>query len=201
MVAGVPTYHSGTYGMHALQESVRQMSSAALAQISAPRSRFARRRRHVRRLHHDHYIERVVEEMMPALVTAEKVEQVIRDNLRSEGYEISTVRLYGQNGTDIIAIKGDKCLHIEAIAFKKSPSGRAKDFYECFFRAVSRLQNNATHCVLALPSRFGLGLPQRARAMGPAWLRIAHAFPELEIWLVNTDEHYTKRTTWGNWAS
>jgi hypothetical protein len=110
---------------------------------------------------------------MPALVTAEKVEEVIREHLRGEGYGVSTERLDGQNGTDIIATKGDQCLHIEAIAFKESPSGRAKDFYECFFRAVSRLQHNATHCVLALPSRFGLGLSQRARATGPAWLRIS----------------------------
>jgi hypothetical protein len=138
---------------------------------------------------------------MPALVDAEKVEEVIREKLGDEGYELSTVRLYGQNGTDIIAIKANECLHIEAIAFKESPSGRAKDFYECFFRAASRLQHGATHCVLALPARFGLGLPQRASAAGPAWHRIAQAFPELKIWLVDTEKRSIKRTNWGDWIS
>jgi hypothetical protein len=76
---------------------------------------------------------------MPALVAAEKVEELIRENLRDEGYELSRERLYGQNGTDIIATRGHQCLHIEAIAFKESPPARAKDFYESFFRAVSRL--------------------------------------------------------------
>jgi hypothetical protein len=138
---------------------------------------------------------------MPALVAAEKVEEIIRENLRGEGYELSRERLYGQNGTDIIAIRGDHLLHIEAIAFKKSPPVRAKDFYESFFRAVSRLQHGATHCVIALPARFGKGLPQRAKAAGPAWHRISKAFPELKIWLVDTEERSIKRTDWGDWAS
>ena len=50
--------------------------------------------------------------------------------------------------------------------FKESTPARAKDFYESFFRAVSRLHHGATHCVIALPARFGKGLPQRAKAAG-----------------------------------
>jgi len=138
---------------------------------------------------------------MPALVAAEKVEELIRENLRDEGYELSRERLYGQNGTDIIATRGHQCLHIEAIAFKESPPARAKDFYESFFRAVSRLHHGATHCVIALPARFGKGLPQRAKAAGPAWRRIGNAFPELKIWLVDTEERSIKRTDWSDWAS
>jgi hypothetical protein len=139
---------------------------------------------------------------MPAIIASAAIEEVIRDKLYGEGYELSRARLHGQNGTDIIARKGSECLHIEAIAFKKSAPARAKDFYESFFRAVSRLKDDgATHCVLALPARFGKGLPQRAKAAGPAWYRIGQAFPELEIWLVDTKDRSIRRTNWSGWAS
>ena len=119
--------------------------------------------------------------------------------LAREGYEISKERGHGETGTDLIAQRGSENLHIEAIAFKQSPPARAKDFYEVFSRAVSRLENGATSCVIALPSRFGMGLPQRAKAIGPAWSRIGDSFPELKIWLVDTVEGSIKRTDWNSW--
>src|ERR1700693_4353424 len=103
---------------------------------------------------------------MAALISAKDVERVLRATLVREGYEISKERAHGETGTDIVAQRGSERLHIEAVAFKKSPPSRAKDFYEVFFRAVSRLQNEATLCVIALPSRFGMGLPQRAKTIG-----------------------------------
>jgi hypothetical protein len=137
---------------------------------------------------------------MAALISGKDVEAALRATLAGEGYEISKERGYGETGTDIVAQRGSENLHIEAIAFKQSPSGRAKDFYEVFFRAVSRLRNDATLCVIALPSRFGMGLPQRAKAIGPAWCRIGDAFPELEIWLVDTTDGSIKRTDWSSWS-
>jgi hypothetical protein len=113
---------------------------------------------------------------MAAIISGKEVETVLRDTLAREGYEISRERKHGETGTDIVAQRGRENLHIEAIAFKRSPPARAKDFYEVFFRAVSRLQNGATSCVIALPSRFGMGLPQRAKATGPAWCRIGDSF-------------------------
>jgi hypothetical protein len=136
---------------------------------------------------------------MPALVAAAEVEKVVRGELADHGYKISNERLYGQNGTDIIATRGNENLHIEAIAFKESAPARAKDFFEAFFRAVSRLRLGATSCVIALPARFGKGLPQRAKATGPAWQRIGKSFPELKIWLVDTKECSIKRTDWNDW--
>jgi hypothetical protein len=133
---------------------------------------------------------------MAALISAKDVETVLRAALTREGYEISKQRGCGETGTDIIAHRGSENLHIEAVAFKQSPPARAKDFYEVFFRAVSRLQNAATLCVIALPSRFGMGLAQRAKAIGPAWCRSGDSFPELKIWLVDTIEGSIKRTDW-----
>jgi hypothetical protein len=137
---------------------------------------------------------------MAALVHSKEVEAVVRAALEQEGYKTSAERGYGETGTDIIAEKGSELLHIEAIAFKQSPPARAKDFYEAFFRAVSRLDHDATACVIALPSRFGMGLPQRAKAIGRAWHRIGRAFPELKIWLVDTSEHSIERTEWSSWG-
>jgi hypothetical protein len=136
---------------------------------------------------------------MAALVSSKEVETVVRTALSREGFKTSVERGHGETGTDIIAEKGDELLHIEAIAFKSSPPARAKDFYEVFFRAVSRLDDGVTACVSALPSRFGMGLPQRAKAIGRAWRRIGSAFPQLKIWLVDTSDGSIVRTEWNSW--
>jgi len=76
---------------------------------------------------------------------------------------------------------------------------RAKDFYESFFRAISRIAPTNALYAIALPARFGMGLHQRARAIGIAWKRIGAAFPELEIWLVDTENESINQTSWNSW--
>jgi Holliday junction resolvase-like predicted endonuclease len=138
---------------------------------------------------------------MAALVSNEQTEECLRACLIAEGYTLSVLRAHGQTGVDILAKKGDEEVFIEVIGFKQSPPARAKDFYEVFFRAVSRLVNGAKHCVIALPRRSELGLPARAKHYGDAWPRIGKAFPELAIWLVDTEARSYRRTTWDEWAS
>jgi len=138
--------------------------------------------------------------LMPAIIRSEQVEEVLRLRLREEGYILSANRAYGETGTDIIASKGTEQLHIEAIAFKSSPPARSKDFYEIFFRAISRIKLGATLCVIALPKRFGDGLHQRASAIGAGWVKLGDAFPQLEIWLVDTEQGTYRRTTWNSWT-
>jgi hypothetical protein len=136
---------------------------------------------------------------MPALISAKVVEKVLRDSLLHDGYDIERERMHGETGADIIAQKGTEKLCIEVIAFKSSPPARSRDFYEVFFRAVSRLKDEATLCVIALPIRFRDGLPQRVNAIGLAWRRIGVSFPELKIWLVDTSEGSITRTDWNSW--
>jgi hypothetical protein len=136
---------------------------------------------------------------MAAVVTSRDVETAVRLVLAERGYELSIVRTHGETGADIVGTKGDDIVHIEAIALKSSPPARAKDFYESFFRAVSRLTPTRSACAIALPARFGMGLHQRARAIGIAWQRIGAAFPELEIWLVDTENGSIKQTSWSSW--
>ncbi len=132
--------------------------------------------------------------------TSALVERALRRRLADEGYTLSRKLKSGDTGADVIARRGDEAIFIEAIGFDTSPPRRSKDFYESFFRAVSRLNNeDATSVVIALPSRFARGLKQRASHYGVAWGRIANAFPELSIWLVDTEGEMYQRRSWGEW--
>ncbi len=136
---------------------------------------------------------------MAALVTGAQVEECLRVCLAREGYELSRERGHGETGVDIEAKKDSITVAIEVIGFKASPPGRATDFFQSFFRAVSRLNNGADFCVIALPVRFSQGLPARANQYRVAWSRIAKIFPELEIWLVDTEKRSYARSKWGDW--
>jgi len=136
---------------------------------------------------------------MAAEVASRDVEDVLRERLISLNYAVNGARKNGETGTDIEAKRGQEVLHIEAIAFKSSPPARSKDFYEAFFRAISRLDHGATTCVIALPARFGMGMRQRANTYGQAWKRLGDAFPELEVWLVDTNDRTYRRTSWAGW--
>ena len=132
-------------------------------------------------------------------VANQDVEVALRRCLEGEGYSLSAARLNGETGVDILATKADERLYIEVIGFKDSPPARSKDFFEVFFRAISRLNQGATRIVIALPERFASGLPQRAAVYGAAWLRLGAAFPELEVWLVNHEQPSFQRASWVEW--
>jgi hypothetical protein len=136
---------------------------------------------------------------VPALFTSAVTEDCLRELLSAAGYQLSPPRGHGETGVDIKASRGAEELFIEVIGFKSSPPARAKDFYEIFFRAVSRLDHGATKCIIALPARFGAGLPARAKQHGSAWKRIGLAFPELYIWLVNTEARSITEREWNEW--
>lgn len=132
-------------------------------------------------------------------VASAAVETSLRGALRKEGFTLTDRRAHGQTGVDIVATKGRKKLHIEVIAYKKKGTERAKDFYQSFFRVVSRLNDGAKRCILALPKQFERGLPRRADHHRVAWKRIGEAFPELEIWLVDTEQGGYEKTRWNDW--
>lgn len=127
------------------------------------------------------------------------IERCLRELLAEEGFALSAERSHGETGVDIMATKGSESYFIEVIGYKLSPPARAKDFFEAFFRAVSRLDDGAKHCVIAWSNRGAVGLPARALQHGEAWARISRAFPELEIWLVDIENRRYERTKWGKW--
>jgi hypothetical protein len=137
---------------------------------------------------------------MALTVTADQVEDVLRAILPEQGYKLrNPPRRKGETGADIIAEKEGRIASIECIGFQANPPLRSKQFYEAFFRAISRLSVGAHLCVMALPARFGDGLNQRARQYGAAWERIAKAFPELRIWLVYVERKTFEEHFWSDW--
>jgi len=136
---------------------------------------------------------------MPSIVRSDAVENCLRRLLAKDGFKLTAPRRNGETGVDIVATKRTKRFHIEAIGFKSQGPARSRDFYEALFRAISRVKDGATQCVIALPSRAAHGLPQRASHYGIAWQRIGQAFPELQIWLVDTDNPTYTKTTWNEW--
>lgn len=138
---------------------------------------------------------------MPTVFSSVDTEKCLRSILSSKGFTLSPERVNGETGVDIIAVREQETFHIEVIGFKSSPPARSKDFYESFFRAISRLKDGANCCVIALPKRFERGLPARARQYGLAWERIGTNFPELQIWLVDTECRAYEPTSWNQWLS
>lgn len=133
------------------------------------------------------------------LVTAEQVEHAIRHVLGRDGFTLTLPRKNGETGVDILASNGSDTWHIETIGYKSSPPARSTDFYQVFFRAISRLKDGATLLAIALPAEFGRGLHQRASHYGEAWDRLGAAFPEIEIWLVSSDPPAIQRSMWADW--
>jgi predicted transport protein len=132
--------------------------------------------------------------------TGEEVESVLRRLLPQRGYDLlNKPRSKGETGADIIEKKNNEDVFIECIGYQENPPLRSKQFYEGFFRTVSRLKDGAARCVLALPTGFNKGKKQRAKQYGEAWTRIGHAFPELEIWPVNVTENSYYECKWNDW--
>ncbi len=139
---------------------------------------------------------------MAQSVTGWQVESVLRKLLPRQGYKVKNPRREkGETGADILAEKGGRTIAVECIGFQEKPPQRSKQFYEAFFRAISRLNGGADECVMALPVRFARGMNQRARQYGVAWSRIAEAFPELKIWFVSIDDCRYEVHGWGEWPN
>ena len=128
------------------------------------------------------------------------VETCLRNILKEEGFKLNPKRGNGERGVDIIASKGGVSHYIEVIGAKKQGPARSKDFYEGFFRTVSRLNDGAKNCALALPDSFGKGMNRRVKQHFEAWKRIGAAFPELEIWLVDIINRTYQRYAWAELA-
>ena len=137
---------------------------------------------------------------MATPVSNKVVERTLRAILEHEGFSLSPPKAHGQNGVDIEATRGEETYHIEVIGYKKVGAVRAKDFFQGFFRAISRLNDGAERCVLALAHQAKRGLPRRAKVHEVGWQRIGAAFPELEIWLVDTNRNMYEPTRWGHWV-
>jgi len=136
---------------------------------------------------------------MAKLVEAADVERVIRKYLRDSGYSLSSPRTYGQTGVDITAKRDQSTCFVEIIGFQSHPPTRSREFYEAFFRVISRDRNNLCDVlVLALPRRFKDGMRQRKQQYSVAWGKLGNAFPNLRLWYVDTEKDIVEEYPWAN---
>ena len=136
---------------------------------------------------------------MPSIITGNSTERCIRILLDREGFQLSPLLVNGFTGCDVIAKRGGVTIHIEVIGYKSSGPARARDFFQVFFRSISRIKDGAKHCIIAMPSLAERGLKTRARQYGEAWIRIGESFPELQIWLIDVDNYSYKKSSWNEW--
>jgi len=133
------------------------------------------------------------------LVEAADIERVIRRYLEESGYSLSSPRKYGQTGVDVAAQRGRSTCFVEIIGFQSHPPTRSREFYEAFFRVISRDRNNPHDIlVLALPKRFKDGMRQRKQHYSVAWDKLGKAFPNLRLWYVDTEKDAVEEYQWAN---
>jgi hypothetical protein len=136
---------------------------------------------------------------MPKLVEANDVEQVVRRYLGSKGCILSPHKEHGQTGVDIVARHGKSTWFVEVIGFQSHPPIRSREFYEAFFRVISRDRDNPDHIlVLALPKRFKNGMSQRKQQYPVAWGKLGGAFPNLRLWYVDTEHNTVEEYLWSD---
>jgi len=128
---------------------------------------------------------------MAKSVTANAVEQVIRRYLEGKGCTLSHPKKRGQTGPDIVARHGKYTWFVEVIGFQEKPWIRSREFYEAFFRIISRDRDNPADdtLVLGLPKRFKDGMRQRKQQYPVAWEKLSKAFPNLRVWYADTTQN------------
>jgi hypothetical protein len=133
-------------------------------------------------------------------ITKTEIMNCLEELLKNEGYQLrSKIGLFTL-GPDIKASKDSENWYIEVLASGESRRGMVEDFYNVFFRAVSRLNNeDCQHCIIAVPENLRKYLYIRARIYRVAWERIADVFPELEIWVVDSESNKYQKTSWNYW--
>ena len=136
---------------------------------------------------------------MAKLVEARDVEQVIRRYLEGKRCTLSPPKKRGQTGADITARHGKSTWFVEVVGFQSHPPTRSREFYEAFFRVISRDRDNLDDVlVLGLPKRFKNGMRQRKQQYPAAWEKIGKAFPNLRIWYVDTVQNIVKEYPWSS---
>jgi hypothetical protein len=138
---------------------------------------------------------------MATPVTSVATECALRTFLLSRGYTLSAPHAYnGATGPDVIAEKNGIKTVIEVIGYKSSGSARSRDFYEAFFRCISRIKLTPDIVALACPIHFSLGIDDRTTVYGQSWFRLGNAFPELELWFVYPCGKKLDYAAWNYWA-
>ena len=136
----------------------------------------------------------------PSIITKIKVEKCLRKILEAQNYILNNKQGLQVLGPDIKAVKNNEATYVEIIGLAKSGLEKAGDFYEAFFRSFLWLnEEDCKYCAIAMPAVLRRNIDIRARLYKEAWKRLANAFPEFEIWLVNIEKETYQKTSWIAW--
>jgi hypothetical protein len=137
---------------------------------------------------------------MAKIVEAAAVEKVIRRYLEVKGYTLSPPKKRGQTGPDIVARHDRSTYFVEVIGFQEVPPIRSREFYEAFFRVISRDRDNLADdiLVLGLPKRFKDGMRQRKQQYPKAWEKLGKTFPNLWLWYVDIELDTVEEYLWSS---
>ena len=134
---------------------------------------------------------------MAKSIPTSTVDQVIRYHLKAKGCSLSGPKNPGETGADIIAKLSETNWFVEVIGFQDHPPIRSREFFEAFFRLISRDRDDSSDVlVLGLPIRFKRGMRQRMRQYGIAWVKLGRTFPNIEIWYADTDKNTVEEYSW-----
>jgi hypothetical protein len=130
-------------------------------------------------------------------VANESVVDALRAALEKDNYIVSPKRPFGAQGVDVIAEKDGEKIVAEVIGYKFAGSSRRSDFAVAFWAAIGRVDIYPdAKIVIALPAEFEKGFGARIDPRRMAWKRIGEAFPELEIWFIDTILREYQRYLW-----
>jgi len=136
---------------------------------------------------------------MPKLIEAKDVELVIRRYLEGKGCTLSPHKKRGETGADITARCDKSICFVEVIGFQSNAPTRSREFYEAFFRVISRDRGNPDDIlVIGLPKRFKGGMRQRRHQYPVGWEKLGKAFPNLKLWYVDTEQDTLEEYSWSN---
>ena len=136
---------------------------------------------------------------MAKTVEASRVEQVIRKYLEDRECQLSTPKKLGETGPDIVAKSGKSTWFVEVIGFQEKPWIRSREFYEAFFRIISRDRGNPEDVlIIGLPKPFKDGMKQRKQQYPVAWEKLGKAFPNLRLWYVDTEQDTLEEYSWSS---
>lgn len=120
-------------------------------------------------------------------ISNESNETILRVHLKREGFKLTDKKSNGKLKEDLRATKGEVEYFVECIGYKRLPNSRSIDFFQSFFRAISRLDDGAKNIAIALPHLYLQGMESRLKNYKIAWKRLGQKFPELELWFVSEE--------------
>lgn len=82
------------------------------------------------------------------------VDKILREYFKKKKYCLTNVKKNGETGCDLVATRRSEKIYIETIGWNNKPGIKSREFFESFFRIISRdADSGRKRLVIALPER------------------------------------------------